>query len=197
MGSIAGLRFASVFPEDVDFYVALDSLIYDDYDLDSIVEKYPRILKKIHIAQSRLYDEPPSYPLEHISKIWHIGTKKSVDLESTKYLMTRGVKPSSKDPNKFYFSRDSRLKHSIFQPENKKFVEALIRRLTCPILYIKGIDSPFACDEFSVEMREIIAQNNDKYEIHFVPGTHHVHLNNPERVAPLVLHFLEKYNLPI
>ncbi|KAL4703016.1 hypothetical protein ACJJTC_010002 [Scirpophaga incertulas] len=197
MGSIAASRFASVFPDDVDFYIAIDSLIYDDYDLDQIVDEYPNILKKIELTQSRLKQEPPSYSLEDVAKIWHNGTKKSVDLESTKYLMKRGIRPSSKDTDKYYFARDSRLKHTLFQPESKKFVEALVRRLKCPTLYIKAVDSPFANDEFSVEMREIIEQNNENYEIHFVPGTHHVHLNNAEQIAPLILQFLQKRNIRI
>lgn len=197
MGSIAGQRFASVFPDDIDFYVAVDSLIYDDFDLNLIVDRYPTILKKIEITQTRLDEEPPSYTLEEIAKKWHLGTSKSVALESTRYLMKRGLKQSSTDPNKYYFSRDSRLKLSLFQPEKKKFVEALVRRLKCPTLYLKAIDSPYASDEFSVEMREIIEKNNENYEIHFVPGTHHVHLNNPERIAPLIIQFLQKHNFKI
>ncbi|KAL0842014.1 hypothetical protein ABMA28_014231 [Loxostege sticticalis] len=197
MGSIASLRFASVFPDDVDCYIAIDSLVADDFNLDHVVERLPSILNKIEIEQSRLSDEPPSYPIEELHKMWHLGTRKSVALESVKYLSQRGTKPSTKDPNKYYFSRDSRLKHTLFQPENKKFVEALVQRLKCPTLYIKGIDSPFASDEFSIEMRELIEKNNPDYEIHFVPGTHHVHLNNPERLAPLIKQFMKKHNLRI
>ncbi|XP_063821709.1 probable serine hydrolase [Ostrinia nubilalis] len=197
MGSIGSLRFGSVFPDEVDCYVAVDSLIYDDFDLNPLVERYPTILRKIEIAQTRLDEEPPSYPMEELEKIWHLSTKKSVALESVKYLIKRGAKPSAKDPTKYYFSRDSRLKQALFQPENKKFVEALVRRLKCPTLYIKAIDSPYASDEFSIEMREVIAGNNENYEIHFVPGTHHVHLNNPERLAPLIEQFMKKHNLRI
>lgn len=197
MGSIAGLRFASVFPEYVDCYIAVDSLIFDDFDLNLIVDKYPKILEKIELTMTRLNEEPPSYTLDELTKIWHLGTKKSVALESVKYLIERGVKQSKKDPNKYFFSRDSRLKHTTFQPESYQFVEALVRRLKCPTLYFKGIDSPYATDEFSVEMREVIEKNNENYEIHFVPGTHHVHLNNPERLAPLIEKFMRKHNLRI
>lgn len=197
MGSIAGQRFASVFPDDVDCYIAVDSLIYDDFDLNLIVDKYPTILKKIELAMTRLDQEPPSYSVEELTKIWHLGTNKSVALDSVRYLMERGTKPSKKDPTKYYFSRDSRLKHALFQPESKKFVEALVRRLKCPTLYVKAIDSPYADDEFSVEMREVVEKNNENYEIHFVPGTHHVHLNNPERLAPLIENFMQKHSLRI
>ncbi|VVD03590.1 probable serine hydrolase [Leptidea sinapis] len=193
MGSIAAMRFASTFPDDVDFYIAVDSLIYDDYDLNQVVENFPRILRKLHQVQMLLDKEPPAYTMDEINQKWHLGTNKSVDIESVKYLAQRGVKPSSSDPNKFYFSRDSRYKYTLFNPESKKFVETLIKRLKCPTLYFKGIDSPYASDPYSVEMREVVEKNNPNFECHFVPGTHHVHLNNPERLAPHIIKFLTKY----
>lgn len=197
MGAIASMRFASVFPDDVDFYIAIDSLIYDDYDLDAVVSKIPKTMKKALISQTRLNDEPPTYTLEEITKIWHLGTRKSVAMESVQHLLKRGIKASKADPNKYYFSRDSRLKYTLFNPEDKKFVEALVRRLKCPTLYIKAIDSPYSADAYSIEMREILEQNNENYEFHFVPGTHHVHLNNPELIAPLIKNFIQNHNLTL
>ncbi|XP_068629812.1 probable serine hydrolase [Battus philenor] len=194
MGSIAGLRFAALFPDEVSWYIAIDSLIADDYDLNIVVDKYPKNLQKMQKAQSRLDEEPPSYSVDEITKIWHIGTRKSVALDKVKYLLIRGSKPSSRDATKLYFSRDSRLKHMFFNPEDKNFVAALVKRLTCPSLYIKGLDSPYASDDFSVEMRKLIEKNNPKFECHFLPGTHHLHLNDPEKVANLILPFYEKYN---
>lgn len=194
MGSIAGMRFACVFPDDVDFYIAVDSLIYDDYDLNQIVENFPKILRKIQLAQTRLNQEPPSYTMDEIIRKWHLSTTKSVAEESVPYLAQRGVKESSTEPNKYYFSRDPRLKSILFNPENKLLVETLLKRLKCPTLYFKAIDSPYASDEYSVEMREVIKKNNPKFKSHFVPGTHHVQLNNPEILAPTIITFLQKYN---
>ncbi|CAF4773088.1 unnamed protein product [Pieris macdunnoughi] len=194
MGSIAGMRFACVFPDDVDFYIAVDSLIYDDYDLNQVVERFPKILRKIQLAQTRLNDEPPSYTMDEITQKWYLGTNKSVALESVQHLAQRGLKASSADPNKFYFNRDARLKSILFNPENKLLVGTLVKRLKCPTLYFKAIDSPYASDEYSVEMREVVERNNAKFESHFVPGTHHVQLNNPERLAPTIITFLQKYN---
>lgn len=197
MGSIAGLRFASLYPDLVDVYIGVDSLIYDDYDLNFVVDKYPALIGKGLLAQFRLDKEPPSYTIEEVKQKWHLGTQKSVDMESVKYLMKRGCKRSKSDINKFYFSRDSRIKYTLFNPEDKKFVQALLMRMKSPSLYIKAIDSPYASDNYSVEMREVLEKNNDKFECHFVPGTHHVHLNNPEIVAPVIKKFLEKHHIPL
>ncbi|KAI5633062.1 alpha/beta hydrolase fold domain-containing protein [Phthorimaea operculella] len=195
MGSIAGFRYSTVFPEDVDFYIAVDILIYDDYDLNPLPDRYKKMFIKGELAQKRLNEEPPSYSREDIIKSWHLGTKKSVAAESVPYLMERGVKPSKQDPNKFYFSRDPRLKYNLFNPEEKKFVETLALRLKCPGLFLKAVDSPFAVDEFAVATAELIATNNEKFVIHHLPGTHHVHLNNPEVVLPPIIKFLRQNNL--
>lgn len=197
MGAIAAMRFATVFPDDVEFYIAIDSLIYDDYDLNAVVENISKTMRKGLIAQTRLDKEPPLYTFEDMIKIWHAGTRKSVALESVPHLLKRGAKQSKTDPAKYYFSRDSRLKYSLFNAEDKKFVEALVRRLKCPTLYVKAIDSPYSADAYSIEMREILEQTNENYEFHFVRGTHHVHLNNPELVAPLIENFIQKHKLSI
>lgn len=194
MGSIAGCRYSCICPDDTDFYIAVDHLIHDDFNLDAVLERYPLLFKKNHVAMQRLDEEPPAYTWDEMVKIWHLGTNKSVDLESVPYLLKRGSKVSSKDSSKFYFSRDPRLKYTLFNPESKMFVEALALRLKCPTLYIKATDSPYASDGFSVGMRELIEQNHPKFEAHYVPGTHHVHLNNPGVILPPIISFLRKYN---
>ncbi|CAF4772970.1 unnamed protein product [Pieris macdunnoughi] len=132
--------------------------------------------------------------MDEITQKWYLGTNKSVALESVQHLAQRGLKASSTDPNKFYFHRDARLKTILFNHENKLLVGTLGKRLKCATLYFKPIDSPFAADEYCVELREVVERNNAKFESHFVPGTHHVQLNNPERLAPTIITFLQKYN---
>lgn len=196
MGAIAAMRFACVFPDDVDFFVAIDSFILENPDSDKLVNKiYPKLLEKDFVSKAWSEKERPTYTLGEITKTWHLATRKSIALESVQHLLKRGAKQSETDPNKYYYTRDSRLKYVILISEDKMFVEALVRRLKCPMLFLKATDSPFSASKFSIAMREIIQEQNDKYEFHFVPGKHHVHLNNPERVAPLITKFIEKNKL--
>lgn len=196
MGAVAGMRFATVFPDEVDFFIAIDSFLLEIHDSNKLVNQiYPKMLQKDFVSKAWAEKERPLYTLEEITKTWHLATRKSIALESVQHLLKRGVKQSESDPNKYYYTRDSRLKYVILIPEDKLFVEALVRRLKCPMLFLKATDSPFSGNKFSIAMREIIQEQNDKYEFHFVEGKHHVHLNNPERVAPLIKNFLEKNNL--
>ncbi len=39
---------------------------------------------------------------------------------------------------------------------------------------------------------KVYANTNPNFEFHVVEGGHHVHLNEPGKVAPLILNFLRK-----
>lgn len=192
MGSIAAMRYASIYPDAVDFYIGIENLVGEYIPPEVILKRLPHKISKLQIEQRRLDTEPPSYSYEQVIKLLHEGTQKSVSLEAAHYLVQRGTKPSKNNPNKFYFCRDSRLKHIIFIPEDREIVKLFISNMKTPSLYVKAIDSEFANDEFSIEIREQLLKTNAKFECHFVKGTHHVHLNNPERVAPLIIDFLNK-----
>lgn len=195
MGSIAAMRYTVLFPESVDYYIAFENLSTEKFSIERLLNYLPDRLLKGQIEQSRLDTEPPSYPYDEVIQIMHKGTGKSVSLETAKYLVARGTKPSKKDNTKFYFCRDSRLKHILFVPEDKDFVRAFAKKMVTPTLYVKATDSKYSSDEFSLEIRNLLQQSNEKFEILYVPGTHHVHLNNPESVAPRISDFLKKYAL--
>lgn len=196
MGSIASMRYACVYPESVDFYIGIDNIIMDKIKPDYLVKHLPQRLEKAEIEQKRLDTEPPSYTYEQAIQLLHEGTGKSISMESAPYLIKRGTKPSKKDSNKFYFCRDSRLKYILFVPEDKEFVKTFARRMMTPTLFMKTKDPRFGGDEFSTEIRNLIMENNSNFEFHYIDGTHHTHLNNPEIVAPLVNDFLKRYHKP-
>jgi hypothetical protein len=47
-------------------------------------------------------------------------------------------------------------------------------------------------EEIAERLLRIYISNNPNFEFREVEGGHHVHLNNPERVAPLIVRFLTK-----
>lgn len=195
MGSIASIRYSVMFPEQVDICIAVENLITEKFEAKYLLESLPSRIKKLEIEQKRLDKEPPAYPYDEAVKILHKGSGNSIDIDKTHYLLKRGTKPSKSDPNKFYFCRDSRLKHVLFVPEDKEFLWYFSEKMTSPLLYIKASESPYAADEFSVGIRDMILKNNNKAEMHYLNGTHHVHLNNPESIAPLIISFLKKHGV--
>ncbi|GBP10885.1 Probable serine hydrolase [Eumeta japonica] len=168
---------------------------FPDNKIEFYVQQARENIVKLETTQALLDKEPPSYPYDEAVKRWHLGTKKSVSLESAPYLVNRGTKQSKNQPKQFYFSRDSRLKVLLFAPENNDFSRAVVQRIKSPMLYIKATDSKYATDDFNIEIRQVLTKIHDKYEMHSVPGTHHVHLNTPDIVAPIITQFLEKYHI--
>lgn len=69
--------------------------------------------------------------------------------------------------------------------------KAYAEQITCPYLNIRAVqglklDLPGHYDE----ILDIIKENSKKFEYQTVEGSHHVHLNEPEKVAPIINKFL-------
>ena len=72
-------------------------------------------------------------------------------------------------------------------------VEAYASSIKCPLLVIKASNSPYyMSEEIAERLLRIYINTNPNFEFREVEGGHHVHLNNPERVAPLIVRFLAK-----
>ena len=70
-------------------------------------------------------------------------------------------------------------------------VLAYAARIKCAYLNIRAIpgmklDHP----EYYEKVLDQIKLGAKKFEYHKVEGTHHVHLNNPERIAPIINNFI-------
>ena len=46
-------------------------------------------------------------------------------------------------------------------------------------------------EEIARRLLKIYSDSNPHFEFHVVEGGHHVHINEPQRVAPLIVKFLE------
>lgn len=74
---------------------------------------------------------------------------------------------------------------------SKDLVLAYAERIKCEYLNIRaksGIQFPLP--ELYDEVLNVIKRKACRFEYHEVPGTHHVHLNNPENIVKIVSDFL-------
>jgi len=195
MSAINSFVFASLFPTKVDMLVSLDVLKPLIRSAAKIVDAYAdRLQSSLQVEQRIASDsEPPSYEWDQLAERLHIGTERSVSLEACKFLLQRNTKTSRHEPHKYYFSRDSRLKKSLFYAFPKEVPLEMAKRITCPHLFIKARQGPlYERKEYHEEALEIV-KKNPLFEYHEVEGTHHVHLNEPDKVAPLINSFINKY----
>lgn len=194
MSAINTYVFAALFPEKIDMYIGLDVLKPLIRSSSKIIESYTQRLEGHLKVEKRIKNksEPPAYDWDQLVERLHAGTEKSVDVEACKYLLQRNIKPSEHEPHKYYFSRDSRLKTSLFFAFSQDLAVEMARRIECPYLFIKANQGPYYEDrKYYDEVIEILTQKPN-FEYHMVDGTHHVHLNEPEKVAKIINSFIHK-----
>ncbi|XP_062553001.1 probable serine hydrolase isoform X2 [Armigeres subalbatus] len=196
MGSLIGFVFSSIFPNVVDFNIGIDVLKPHIMDPNKVG---PRLQKEIPLTlkadmRNRDGTEPPSYTYEDLAYRLYLGTHKSVSIETAPYLLDRNIQRSSVDPNKFYFSRDSRMKFSLGIGWGQEVNLEQAKRMVMPYMFLKSKHSPYyEHRKYYNEFIEVVQKNNPFFELHVVDSTHHMHLTEPEKVAPIITNFLLKY----
>jgi len=88
-----------------------------------------------------------------------------------------------------FLSRDPKLKPNQYHAFTEDFIVACASRIKCRVLsiranrgYILGVKAEY------VYLRTLDLLQQCEYRV--VDGSHHLHLNNPESVAPLINKFL-------
>jgi len=88
-----------------------------------------------------------------------------------------------------FLSRDPKLRPYQYFTFTEDFILACASRIKCRVLSIRasgGLMSVGKPEDVYLHTLDLMQQ----CEYHVVDGNHHLHLNNPERVAPLINKFL-------
>uniref|UniRef100_A0A2M3ZHS0 AB hydrolase-1 domain-containing protein n=1 Tax=Anopheles braziliensis TaxID=58242 RepID=A0A2M3ZHS0_9DIPT len=196
LGSILSFIFSATFPDKVDLYIGIDALkphIVEPHRFANWLEKrLPQAL--LADIRNREKSEPPSYPYGELIERLHLGTNKSVSREAAPFLLYRNTRKSTLHPDRYYFTRDSRLKHSIILGWDQAINLEFAKRVKLPYLFIKAKNSPFYEDrKYFDEFVETVQANNPLFQLEFVDSKHHLHLTEPEKISPIISKFLEKH----
>lgn len=195
MGSVLSFMFASVFPNKVDMVIQIDALKPHIYEPARVAKSFQERIENFMLADQRNQNksEPPAYTYEDMVERLVAGTYGSVTKESAEYLLKRNIRRSEKFPGKFYFTRDSRLKYNYSQSFPQAVSIELAKNLKLPHLFIKAANSPYyERKEYFNEVIDVLKENKD-FEFHMIDSTHHLHLTEPEKVAPVISKFIEKH----
>ncbi|XP_055596065.1 probable serine hydrolase [Uranotaenia lowii] len=196
MGAVLQFVFAAIFPDKVDLMISLDSLKPQIMNAELVVSRLQTNIPQMIIADHRNQEksEPPSYTYSELIDRLHEGTYKSISRETCPFLLHRNIKPSVKFPEKYYFTRDSRLKYHIGTPFSHEVILDMAKRIKMPFLFLKATQSPYFEDKkYYQEVEDLLRAGNPYFEKHMIAGQHHVHLTDPERVVPILSSFLSKY----
>ncbi|XP_065094310.1 probable serine hydrolase [Ochlerotatus camptorhynchus] len=196
MGAIIAFMFTAFFPEKVEFLIGIDALKPHSYYPGKFVQFAAPLLMKFVEAdkRNRHKSEPPSYTYEEMVDKMHEATFESVTKETAPFILQRNIKPSKKFPGKYYFDRDNKVKYNNIPGWSDEVNWDLGKRVKVPHLTIKAEDSPYPGSWQGFKpMVAVLKEHNPLFQVEFVKASHHVHLTDPELVAPIINEFLKKY----
>lgn len=197
MGAQISVLYASIFPEQCDLVVCIDGLLKPDHGSHENQIELLRLLGDPFLLvdeRNQRKSEPPAYTYNEIIDLWVKSTNGSVTKETVPLLMKRAIAPSRKDTNRFYFTRDFRLKYQDFGHFSDEMYFALIKRITAPHLFIKAKNSPyFEGKEKCLKTIEFLTKSNPKFEWFTVNAAHHLHLTDAELFSDELSRFIEKH----
>ncbi|EDW33145.1 GL24626 [Drosophila persimilis] len=202
LGGIMAFIYATLAPHTVDMVISLDILLpIPDDARGKDVDTFGRNMEKHLVEDERQEEgnlrEPPAYTLPELRKVLSKGSYNSVPPREAQHLLYRQVAKSQLYPDRFFFSRDARVKFYYHIFLEKGLAAEMARRIQRkPYLIIKGSLSPFVgphCDEAIA----ILGKNNPHFELHEVQGgTHHVHLHAAEECAQYIGPFIRHHRPP-
>lgn len=194
LGAIMCNFFNMFFPKEVDLLIALDGFkpLHKRNNAIRMSEGIDELLKYDELARSD--KEPPSYTLENIKKAIVVQSEGSINFEFADIPFRRSLAPSKHDPNKFYFTRDPRIKCRLIFNWPQEDMEFYMKFIKSPMLLLKATKSGyFESKENFYQLWDVLKKENHNASLHYIEGTHHVHLNEPEKVEGLVNEFLLNY----
>ena len=189
-GSIIAFLYSAIYPEYVEHYIALDVITPSNIDIARRLKRQGERLDDFLHLESMDRNSVPSYTYEEAIQHLHSNINKWATKEGCEILTRRGT--IRKPDGRYCFSRDVRLKANFDLAYSREYLLRFASNVQCKILYIKAnqglsIQKPEELDEFL----DVIKKAAVLYEYHAVEGRHHVHLDSPEQVAPLISNFLK------
>lgn len=195
LGGISCYIYTMLFPESVDFLICIDGVkpLYKKNNGPRMAEGIQELLKYDELARSS--EEPPSYPLDIMRKKLSAMNNKSIDIDHCDHILKRNIAPSKSDPNKYYFTRDPRLKSRLILNWSRKDLLEGAYRVIPPMLMVKFTGSGYFEDKKNFyELLDALKRTSKDAQIHYVDGSHHTHLNNPESINSIINNFINVYN---
>lgn len=194
LGAILLYIFSVTYPAEVEFLVCFDFL--KPLHKTNIIEERAKLFDDFLKYNQYLQNESPSYTMDELKQLYHVGSWKSVDLDHCSYILERNTTPSKNYPGKYHITRDPRVKIETFINFPRDEVLEGAKRLSMPVFVSRGTVNPIEEDDKQqhfYEVLEVVKKASVDCRFYLVNGTHHHHLNTPETIAGLLGDFLKCY----
>ncbi|CAO1305486.1 unnamed protein product [Diamesa serratosioi] len=193
LGGALSFMYAASFPNDVAKYISIDIAGPTIRDHEKLASSTGDCIDKSLLYETLPESKMPCYDYDEMIQLVLQAYGGSVDLESCKVLMKRGMAPApaSLSANGFHFSRDLRLKVSMLGMFSEEQLMFYAKQVKCQVLNIRGRPGmDFGDPNVYPKIMDILRANCKRLVYEEVEGTHHLHLVTPERIHKIVTDFL-------
>ncbi|XP_011691013.1 PREDICTED: probable serine hydrolase isoform X2 [Wasmannia auropunctata] len=191
LGGAISFLYAASYPDEVEFLISLDIASPSVKDVKKTAAATGECIDKFLKYELLTLDNVPSYEYDEMLEIVEKAYDGSITKEGAEILMKRGIQPAYKK-DKYYFSRDPRLKVSLLGILSLDLTLEYASQIKCAYLNIRAVPGlKFEQPEHYQKVLDVIKIGAKKFEYCEVKGTHHVHLNEPEKIAPIIKNFLQ------
>lgn len=203
MGGGISALFSATYPEMVERLILVDSVKPVTRPRDRIIERTKLSIEELLTFEDKMSSgKAPLYTYNQakerlIQGSFQLHGKEVITDESADILLKRGLKrvrDGTEIDACFTFTRDIRHRVTSLYSLTQEVIEDFASRITCPFLLIKatggrGYEDP-------KNLTDVIAKykSNPDFVYNEVEGTHHVHLNEPQKVVQPIQSFLERYS---
>ncbi|KAG8321554.1 hypothetical protein J6590_044385 [Homalodisca vitripennis] len=194
-GGVIAFLYSSIYPEFVNSLITLD-VIKPFASEDGEMIKLGKYIDTSVTKSRRDPSENPKYSIEEIQDRWLKGSRGSLTLDAVNILMRRGVM-FHQESGKYTLTRDPKVKiHSLQRLDENQSLE-MARNLKCHYLVLRTTEGKFF--DYSLKNSpgfiNTVTESAKSFKLVNVEGPHHVHLTNPERVAPIIIEFYRNIKL--
>ena len=193
LGALLGFYFAATYPESIKKLLTIEALAFRMYPPNL----HPMLLrafgdKLLELEQKK--NETEEFPMYTYEKILQkIASGRGTEMMETglKALASRNINTVAGQENAYSLNLDQRLKYVNFPIYHHEEALLIMSQVKCQVLVVTG-DKSIRAKENTVEdkLLRILPKNCSYFKHYIVDGDHDVHLNFPERVAPLIAKFL-------
>lgn len=190
-GSSACFAYAALYPNDVKCFISIECARLRL--ASNLPEQIKKTLEKT-LEYEKYTNEPPCYTYDELLTLFHKGRKERLSLESCKVLLSRGIAESKISRGRYYLSRDIMLKLDALGQFSVDYWNKLATKIKAKTLIIEGSCGLYRrggpLRNIFLSQLDSISRTAEKFQHVILEGGHHVHLDDPKKVAPLINNFI-------
>lgn len=192
LGGALSFMYAASYPDDVEQFISIDLYGPTVRSLKKYASMTGSCIDKALSYENLPTSKLPCYSYDEMISLVMDAYSGSIDRESAETLMIRGMSPVPSHISKegYHFARDLRLKVSLMGMFSLEQVLAYAEQIKCHVLNIRAVPGMKFENEDVYSTVINAMQTNADVEYVEIPGTHHLHLNTPERIADTISTFL-------